>query len=124
VVARYLVGLLHARSPSFFDHHKPSSFSTAATPHLGVLKYQTTSNTLIHTIGRRLFSRSGQQLYCLDKDWEGRCLLEVLADPGTSIKSAHLPAISPHRSYLPPRRQNVPSGQYPGERVSIQSRRS
>lgn len=32
VVARYLIGLLHSRSPSFFDTHKPISFSTLSSP--------------------------------------------------------------------------------------------
>jgi hypothetical protein len=32
VVARYLVGLLHSRTPSFFETHHPVSFSTIATP--------------------------------------------------------------------------------------------
>lgn len=39
VVARYLVGLLEARTPSFFDAHKPVSLTTIATPHLGVPRY-------------------------------------------------------------------------------------
>jgi hypothetical protein len=83
VVGRYLAGLLSART-GFFDKIRPVSFSTAATPHLGVLKYGSTLNTVVHTVGRRLFSRSGQQLYCLDKDeaWGGRALLQVMADPG------------------------------------------
>ena len=37
---------------------------------------------LMHTVGPLMFSRTGQQLFSLDKDWDGRCLLEVLADPG------------------------------------------
>jgi len=83
VVARYLAGLLSARE-GFFKRHRPVSFSTAATPHLGVVRYGSRFNTLIHTVGRRLFSRSGQQLYCLDTEWDGRGILEVLADPGAS----------------------------------------
>ncbi|CAD6582879.1 MAG: hypothetical protein TREMPRED_003411, partial [Tremellales sp. Tagirdzhanova-0007] len=43
-----------------------------------------TTNTIVHTIGRRLFSRSGQQMYCIDKGQDGRCLLDVMADPGTT----------------------------------------
>jgi hypothetical protein len=39
VVARYLVGLLEAREPSFFDKHVPVSFTTVATPHLGMPHY-------------------------------------------------------------------------------------
>ncbi|ODN77058.1 hypothetical protein, variant 3 [Cryptococcus amylolentus CBS 6039] len=83
LISRYLIGLLHARQPSFFARHKPVSFSTAATPHLGVLKYGTTTNTVVHTIGRRLFSQTGKQLYNLDREpeWAGRSLLEVMSDP-------------------------------------------
>ncbi|ORY27627.1 putative serine esterase-domain-containing protein [Naematelia encephala] len=81
LIARYLVGILHARQPSFFSRHKPISFSTAATPHLGVLKYGSTMNTVVHTVGRRLFSRTGRQLYALDREVGGRSLLDVLADP-------------------------------------------
>lgn len=32
VVGRYLVGLLQSRTPSFFEVHKPGTFSTFATP--------------------------------------------------------------------------------------------
>ncbi|WVR04162.1 hypothetical protein IAU60_001161 [Kwoniella sp. DSM 27419] len=87
--ARYLIGILHARR-SFFARHKPVSFSTAATPHLGVLKYGTLANTVVHTVGRQLFSRTGRQIYCLDKEpeWGGRGLLEVMADPGCTFTRA------------------------------------
>ncbi|KAK6906990.1 hypothetical protein I203_100979 [Kwoniella mangroviensis CBS 8507] len=83
LISRYIIGVLHSRHPSFFSRHKPISFSTAATPHLGVLKYGTLTNTVVHTVGRQLFSRSGRQIYCLDKgpEWEGRGLLELMADP-------------------------------------------
>lgn len=49
----------------------------------------TTTNTIIHTIGRRLFSRTGRQLYCRDKDENGRCLLEVMADPRALRTAVH-----------------------------------
>jgi len=62
VVARYLVGLLHSRTPSFFEKHHPVSFSTIATPvslilldfiakiraeeqHLGIPKYSMSNVT-------------------------------------------------------------------------------
>jgi len=62
VVARYLVGLLHSRTPSFFEQHHPVSFSTIATPvsliflgfiakiraeeqHLGIPKYSMSNVT-------------------------------------------------------------------------------
>ena len=82
LVGRYLVGLLE--STGFWDTYTPICFSTAATPHLGVLKYKTRVNAVVHTIGKRLFSRSGQQLYNLDKYDGTRSLLEVMAAPGTS----------------------------------------
>ncbi|OCF40533.1 hypothetical protein I317_05624 [Kwoniella heveanensis CBS 569] len=90
LIARYLIGILYARQPSFFARHKPVSFSTAATPHLGVLKYGTLTNTVVHTVGRRVFSRTGRQLYVQDKEaeWGGRGLLEVMADPGASFVRA------------------------------------
>nr|XP_019050029.1 hypothetical protein I302_00450 [Kwoniella bestiolae CBS 10118]OCF28959.1 hypothetical protein I302_00450 [Kwoniella bestiolae CBS 10118] len=83
LISRYIIGILHSRQPSFFLRHKPISFSTAATPHLGVLKYGTLANTVVHTVGRQLFSRSGRQIYCLDKEpeWGGRGLLELMSDP-------------------------------------------
>ncbi|BEI82351.1 hypothetical protein CcaverHIS002_0302190 [Cutaneotrichosporon cavernicola] len=40
LVARYLVGLLAARTPNFFDKITPVSFTTIATPHLGVPRYK------------------------------------------------------------------------------------
>ncbi|KAK8861217.1 hypothetical protein IAR55_002036 [Kwoniella newhampshirensis] len=81
--ARYLIGLLHARQPSFFSRHRPVSFSTAATPHLGVLRYATRSNAIITRLGRVLFSRTGRQIFCQDKEpeWGGRSLLEFMAEP-------------------------------------------
>ena len=60
-------------------------------------------NTIVHTVGRRLFSRSGKQLYRIDHtlpfsltsskagmgEKEHRSLLSILADPGMS--TLHLP---------------------------------
>nr|XP_018264423.1 uncharacterized protein I303_02589 [Kwoniella dejecticola CBS 10117]OBR86581.1 hypothetical protein I303_02589 [Kwoniella dejecticola CBS 10117] len=90
LISRYMIGILHSRQPSFFSRHKPISFSTAATPHLGVLKYGTLTNTVVHTVGRQLFSRTGRQIYSLDKEpqWGGRVLLELMADPGEYIVCA------------------------------------
>lgn len=44
----------------------------------------------MHKIGKNLFSRSGKQLFCLDRDLteDGRPILEVLADPGESIEGS------------------------------------
>ncbi|CAK9782749.1 DUF676-domain-containing protein [Cutaneotrichosporon oleaginosum] len=80
LIARALVGELNARSPSFFSLHRPASFCTIATPHLGVLRYGSWRSTWVHAIGQRLFSRTGQQLFCLDNDL-GRPLLAQMADP-------------------------------------------
>ncbi|OWZ65360.1 hypothetical protein AYX15_03083 [Cryptococcus neoformans] len=90
LIGRYLIGLLHAQQPSFFARHRPVSFSTAATPHLGVLKYGTKTNSFVHSIGRKLFSHTGRQLYCMDHEteWGGRNLLEVMADPDSVFISA------------------------------------
>ncbi len=83
VVARYLLGLLHSRSPSFFTLHRPYSFATIATPHLGIPKYTgSLLSGVFHSLGSRLLSRTGEQLYVVDKEEGGRALLEVMADPG------------------------------------------
>ncbi|WWD16888.1 hypothetical protein CI109_101320 [Kwoniella shandongensis] len=83
LIARFLIGQLHARQPSFFAKHRPVTFSTAATPHLGVLKYGTRQNALISKLGRVMFGRTGRQIYCQDEepDWGGRGLLEFMTDP-------------------------------------------
>lgn len=97
VVARYLVGLLNARSPSFFEKHEPVSFTTMATPNLGIPRYsefgspgkQLTSDTLLsaglHWLGSRLMSRTGEQLHAADtySEHDPRPLLEIMADPST-----------------------------------------
>ncbi|KIR57680.1 lipid particle protein [Cryptococcus bacillisporus CA1873] len=83
LVARYLVGLLHSRSPSFFHLHKPVAFSTLASPHYGIPRYNTLLSTILCWLGARVMSRSGEQLYVADKysDDDPRPLLEIMADP-------------------------------------------
>ncbi|AAW43063.2 hypothetical protein CNBD5510 [Cryptococcus deneoformans B-3501A] len=83
LVARYLLGLLHSRSPSFFDTHKPISFSTLSSPHYGIPRYNTLLSTTLCWLGARIMSRSGEQLYVVDKYSEDdpRPLLEIMADP-------------------------------------------
>lgn len=95
VVARYFVGLLAATDRSFFAKHRPLSFSTLATPHLGILKYKNKFWQWVAVkYGHRLLGRSGDQLYFWDRfdDQQGdvdengknrdrRPLLEVMADP-------------------------------------------
>nr|KIR83289.1 lipid particle protein [Cryptococcus tetragattii IND107] len=83
LVARYLVGLLHSRSPSFFRLHKPVAFSTLASPHYGIPRYNTLLSTVLCWLGARIMSRSGEQLYVVDRyaDDDPRPLLEIMADP-------------------------------------------
>nr|ODN96630.1 lipid particle protein [Cryptococcus depauperatus CBS 7855] len=83
LVARYLVGLLHSRKPSFFDIHKPVSFATLSTPHYGIPKYNTFLSTVLCWLGARIMSRSGEQLYVVDmySPEDPRPLLEIMADP-------------------------------------------
>jgi len=83
LVARYLIGFLHARTPSFLDKHRPVSFSTIATPHLGIPRYNTFVSTILVKLGSLLLSRTGEQLYVADKysDQDPRPLLEIMADP-------------------------------------------
>lgn len=134
VVARYLVGLLHSRSPSFFHLHKPVAFSTLSSPvrprptpaslsvsswprlylminsimvsHATVSQHQATPHhtkrwtfppdTLLSTIlgwlGARIMSRSGEQLYVVDKysDDDPRPLLEIMADPRAFLRFSFL----------------------------------
>lgn len=52
--------------------------------HIGTLRYGSRVNTVVHTVGKRLFSRSGRQLYRLDSEADERSLLAILADPGES----------------------------------------
>ncbi|WVQ97967.1 hypothetical protein IAU59_005087 [Kwoniella sp. CBS 9459] len=83
LVARYLVGLLHSRTPSFFEKHHPVSFSTISSPHYGIPRYNTFLSTVLCWLGARVMSRSGEQLWVADKysDEDPRPLLEIMADP-------------------------------------------
>ena len=56
---------------------------SADKQHIGTVRYGSRMNTIVNTIGKRLFSRSGQQLFRLDKNEDGRSLLSILADPST-----------------------------------------
>ncbi|EJT46306.1 lipid particle protein [Trichosporon asahii var. asahii CBS 2479] len=81
LIARTLIGQLYAR-PGFFARHRPAYFSTIATPHLGVLRYGSWRSAWMHAVGQHMFSRTGQQLFCLDSD-HGDPFLVVLADPSS-----------------------------------------
>ncbi|PLW38079.1 hypothetical protein PCASD_11801 [Puccinia coronata f. sp. avenae] len=67
LIARFLVGLLHSRKPSFFEHVQPINFNTFASPWIGMPKYRGVLSSTIHFFGSRLLSRTGNQLYLTDK---------------------------------------------------------
>lgn len=81
LVSRYMVGVLHQRK--FFEKVTPMNFCTVATPHIGLLRYQSFRSRMFAFLGPKLLSRTGEQFYAVDK-WSaaGRPLLEVMADPG------------------------------------------
>ncbi|KAI5895329.1 DUF676-domain-containing protein [Schizophyllum commune H4-8] len=80
LISRYVIGILHQQG--FFEKITPVNFNTVATPHLGLLRYDSFWSSLSHSLGPRLLSRTGEQFYFVDK-WsaKGRPLLEVMADP-------------------------------------------
>ncbi|KAL1666364.1 putative serine esterase-domain-containing protein [Schizophyllum commune] len=80
LISRYVIGILHQQG--FFEKITPVNFNTVATPHLGLLRYDSFWSSLSHSLGPRLLSRTGEQFYFVDR-WsaKGRPLLEVMADP-------------------------------------------
>lgn len=88
LVARYAVGLLYHKG--YFEKITPVNFTTFVTPHLGVRTplrgYQ---NHLWNVLGARTLSKSGRQLFMIDK-FRGteRPLLSVLADPDSIFIAA------------------------------------
>ncbi|KZS90706.1 DUF676-domain-containing protein [Sistotremastrum niveocremeum HHB9708] len=81
LLSRYVIGILESRG--FFKTVKPVSFTTIATPHLGLPRYPSFLSYLTTTLGPRLLSRTGEQFYGVDK-WSGsksgRSLLQVMSD--------------------------------------------
>lgn len=67
LVARYVLGLLDSRSPSFFDEVTPVNFTTFASPAIGIPRYETFWSGVFRFLGARLLSRSGSQLYENDR---------------------------------------------------------
>ncbi|GAA6018232.1 hypothetical protein JCM11491_005642 [Sporobolomyces phaffii] len=67
LVARYVLGLLDSRTPSFFDHVRPVNFATFASPAIGIPSYETFWSSVFRFLGARLLSRSGAQLYENDR---------------------------------------------------------
>lgn len=83
LVARYAIGLLYHKK--VFETIKPMTFTTFATPHLGV---RTPSkgypNHLWNVLGARTLSTSGRQLFTIDDFREtGRSILDVMTDPSS-----------------------------------------
>ncbi|KAJ5808431.1 hypothetical protein N7474_009700 [Penicillium riverlandense] len=81
LVARYAIGLLHARG--WLDKLEPVNFTTFASPHVGVrMPLKGITNTVFNVMGPRTISVSGHQLFLVDSFRDtGRPLLSVLADP-------------------------------------------
>ncbi|GAA96478.1 uncharacterized protein L969DRAFT_452817 [Mixia osmundae IAM 14324] len=89
LVARFALGILHSRTPSFFSTIKPVNFALFASPSIGIPIYSGTVWPVISSFfGSRILSRSGAQLYGKDRFFQGRPLLDVLAQPGSSFYEA------------------------------------
>ncbi|ORY90238.1 putative serine esterase-domain-containing protein [Leucosporidium creatinivorum] len=67
LVARYVLGLLESRTPSFFADVRPVNFTTFASPAIGIPRYDSTWSRIFRFLGARLLSRSGSQLYENDR---------------------------------------------------------
>lgn len=70
LIARYVLGLLYSRTPSFFDLHKPINFTTFASPAIGMPSYPGFWSGLTRFFGSRVLSRSGRQIYLKDAWYE------------------------------------------------------
>lgn len=83
LVARYAIGLLYHKG--YFERIKPMTFTTFATPHLGVrTPSKGYSNHLWNVLGARTLSTSGRQLFTIDDFREtGRSILDVMTDPNS-----------------------------------------
>ncbi|KAJ5115396.1 hypothetical protein NUU61_001155 [Penicillium alfredii] len=81
LVARYAIGLLHARG--WLDKLEPVNFTTFASPHVGVrTPLKGLRDHIWNVLGARTVSTSGRQLFMIDSFRDtGRPLLSVLADP-------------------------------------------
>ena len=81
LIARYCVGLLHARG--LLDRVAPVNFTAFASPFLGVRSPQPNYRSrLFNLLGPQTLSTSGKQLFVADSFRDtGRPLLSVLADP-------------------------------------------
>ncbi|KAJ3987583.1 DUF676-domain-containing protein [Lentinula detonsa] len=85
LVSRYVVGILSRRglfSVDSPDYMIPVNFNTIATPHFGLVEYDSLFDAIKRKLGPKLLSRTGEQFFCVDK-WgkSGRPLLDVMSDP-------------------------------------------
>ncbi|PKS07737.1 hypothetical protein jhhlp_006345 [Lomentospora prolificans] len=96
LVARYAIGLLHAKG--ILD--TPWTFTTFVTPHLGVrTPLKGWHNHVWNVVGARTLSVSGRQLFMVDKFRDtGLPLLSVMADP-KSIFMKGLRKFKRHTAY-------------------------
>ncbi|BGO98988.1 hypothetical protein NBRC10513v2_000090 [Rhodotorula toruloides] len=108
LVARYVLGLLDSRTPSFFSVVQPINFTTFASPWIGIPAYDSFWSRTFRYLGGRLLSRTGRQLYERDRflplrfagelekkgargekeKVEAAPLLKVMADPRYSFYKA------------------------------------
>lgn len=120
LIARYVVGALFGRgffktptshTTSTFRPVIPVNFVTLATPHIGIPPTDTFWGTTMASLGKVALGRTGEQLYCADREWvsvslsarqggertpllaasqdsQGRSLLEAMADPSTPFFKA------------------------------------
>ncbi|KAH8911885.1 DUF676-domain-containing protein [Coniochaeta sp. PMI_546] len=81
LVARYAIGLLYSKG--VLDQLECQNFTAFASPFLGVRSpLRGWANQLFNVLGARTLSKSGHQLFTIDKFRDtGRPLLAVLADP-------------------------------------------
>ncbi|PWN27719.1 DUF676-domain-containing protein, partial [Jaminaea rosea] len=68
LMARYIVGLLYSRG--WFKDVEPYSFTTLATPHIGMPMASGWFYRVAGVVGPRLLGRTGRQLYAKDKGWD------------------------------------------------------
>jgi hypothetical protein len=81
LVARYAIGLLFSRG--YFDKIQPVNFTTFVTPHVGV-RSPARRNHFWNVLGARTISKSGRQLFMIDKFRDtGSPLLSLLAAEGS-----------------------------------------
>lgn len=80
LIARYALGLLYMRG--WLERLEPVSFTTFATPHVGVRSpLKGLQNHVWNVLGARTVSMSGRQLFMIDSFRDtGKPLLSVLAD--------------------------------------------